>query len=148
MQATTASGAVGMGAGSTGEARGVMTAYLDALAGGGAYAEFLAEDVTLTMAETGEVTRGRAQVVALIDYLHTVAFAARPEWAGLVVEGGRAMLEAAFVGAHVGEFAGIAATGRAVRLPYAVAYDLADGRIAALRIYLATDALVRQLRDA
>jgi predicted ester cyclase len=58
------------------------------------------------------------------------------------------MLEAAFVGTHVGEFAGIAATGRAVRLPYAVAYDLADGRIAALRIYLATDALVRQLRDA
>ncbi len=63
-------------------------------------------------------------------------------------EGDRAAVEAEFVGTHVGEFAGLAPTGRLVRVPYAVAYDLAGETIAALRLYLPLDALVRQIRDA
>ncbi len=52
------------------------------------------------------------------------------------------------MGTHAGEFAGILATGRAVRLPYAVAYDLDGEQIAALRIYMSVDALVRQIQVA
>lgn len=128
--------------------RATMTAYLDALGHGGDYGRSLSEGVTLTVMDTGETTRGREAVVGLIDYLHQTAFAAAPDFAPPVVAAGRAMLEAVFVATHVGEFAGIAPTGRQVRVPYTVAYDVADDEITALRIYLPMDALVRQLRDA
>lgn len=55
------------------------------------------------------------------------------------------MLEAEFVGTHVGEFEGVSATGRAVRVPYAVAYDLEDGKITSLRLYFPLELLPRQI---
>jgi predicted ester cyclase len=66
--------------------------------------------------------------------------------ATLVAGANRAMVEAEFAGRHTGEFAGIPPTGRAVRIPYAVAYDLRGDAITAVRLYLPLDALVRQLR--
>lgn len=128
--------------------RAVMEAYLNALVSGGDYGAYLAEDVTLTVTETGEVTRGRAAVVGLIDYLHQQAFTATVVVTSTVVGDGRAMIEAEFVGTHAGEFAGVAASGRQVRVRYAVAYDLAGESITALRLYLPMDALVRQIRGA
>ena len=136
------------GAGTTERTRAVMAAYLDALTGGGDYGAYLADDVTLTVTETGELTRGRAAVVGLIDYLHKQAFAASPVVRSVIADDGRAALEAEFVGTHVGEFAGVPPTGRRVGVPYAVAYDLAGDAIGALRLYLPMDALVRQLREA
>lgn len=127
--------------------RSTLTAYLEALVARGDYGRYFSESVTLTMADSGEVTRGREAVVGLIDYLHTQAFDATPVVQSLVVDGSRAALEAELVGTHAGEFAGIAPTGRSVRLPYAVAYDVESGSITALRIYQSTDALVRQLRE-
>jgi predicted ester cyclase len=53
----------------------------------------------------------------------------------LTVAGDSAALEADFVAHHIGEFAGIAPTGRNIRVPYRVHYDLDRGRIKALRIY-------------
>ena len=132
----------------TEQSRQTMSAYLEALRNGGEYGRYLTDDVTFTVMDTGEVTSGRAALVGLIDYLHRVAFAATPDFAAPVFAGHRAMLEPVFVAPHVGEFAGIPATNRSVRLPYAVAYELDGDRIAALRIYLSMDALVRQLRDA
>ena len=127
--------------------RAVVAAFLNALAAGDHYGDHLAERVTHTIMATGEVTSGRSAVVRLTDHLHRGAFAAAVDTRALVVEGPRAFLEAAFVGTHVGEFAGIPPTGRTVGVPFAVAYDLVDGSIAALRVYLPLDALVRQLRD-
>lgn len=54
-------------------------------------------------------------------------------------------MEAVFVGTHTGEFVGIPATGRAVAVPYAVFYDLADGEITALRIHGFASGLVAVL---
>ena len=124
-----------------------VTAHLDALCGAGDCGTALTDAVALTMMETGEVTRGRAAVAALLAYLHRSAFAAPPAVATLVTGPERAMIEAEFVGRHTGEFAGIPPTGRLVRLHYAVAYDLGAGSISAVRLYLPLDALVRQLRD-
>jgi predicted ester cyclase len=45
----------------------------------------------------------------------------------------------------VGEFAGVAATGNAIRVPYSVFYDVSDGRIAALRVYMPMDQLIAQI---
>ena len=81
----------------------------------------------------------------LITGMHTQAFDARPEVTNRLVDDGIAV-EAIFVGTHTGEFAGIPATGRAVRVPYSVLYDVAGDRITALRIYLPVHVLLEQTR--
>jgi len=48
-------------------------------------------------------------------------------------------------GTHTGEFAGVAPTGRAVRVPYSVIYDLRGDQISNLRIYLPLSVLVEQI---
>ena len=49
------------------------------------------------------------------------------------------------MGTHSGEFGGLAATGRAVRVPYSVVYDLRGDRISALRIYFPMSLLMEQM---
>ena len=58
---------------------------------------------------------------------------------------GHAMLEAEFIGTHIGEFEGIPATSRHVRVPYSAAYDIAGRQITALRLYFPLDALLQQI---
>lgn len=139
---------IGEGLRATEASRGAVVAFLNALAAGDDCGNHVNDEVTHTAMETGEVTRGRDAVVRWIDHLYREAFAASVEVRSLVVENERAFLEADFVGTHVGEFAGIPPSGRMVRAPLAVAYDLANGRIAALRVYLPLDALIRQIRAA
>jgi hypothetical protein len=50
-----------------------------------------------------------------------------------------------FAGTDTGEFAGIAATDRKVRVPYSVIYDLRGGQISALRIYFPMSQLMQEL---
>ena len=124
-----------------------VNAHLEALCGAGDCGTALTAEVALTIMETGEVTRGRAAVAALLAYLHRSAFAAPPVVTTLVAGTERAMIEAEFTGLHTGEFAGIPPTGRMVRLAYAVAYDLGTDMISEMRLYFPLDTLVRQLRD-
>jgi len=59
---------------------------------------------------------------------------------------GHAAKELVFVGTHVGDFAGLAPTGRAVEVPYCVVYDFTeDGRISSLRVYFPLQVLMSQL---
>jgi predicted ester cyclase len=124
-----------------------MDAYIQALLARGAFADYLAEDVTLDVVGSGQTGQGRPAVEGMIRYIHEQAFDARAEVKSLIVDGDRAALEADFVGRHIGEFAGIAATGRDLRVPYSVVYDLGGGRIKALRIYGLASDLVRLLSD-
>jgi steroid delta-isomerase-like uncharacterized protein len=122
--------------------------YLDALRNGGDFASFFADDVTWTTMETGDSVRGREAVKDFIVAMHTSSFDASPEFGNVTVSDGVAGLEAVFVGTHTGEFAGIAPTGAEVRLPYSVFYDIADGKITALRAYFPITSAVQQLREA
>ena len=122
--------------------------YLDALLSGGDFASFFADDVRWTTMETGEEIRGRESVKGFIIALHNQLFDARPELRNVTTADGVAAIEAVFVGTHIAEFAGVPATGATVRLPYSMFYDVADGKIVALRAYFPITTLVGQLRDA
>ena len=66
----------------------------------------------------------------------------------VLCDSARAAVEAEFVGTHIGEFEGVPASYRDVRLPYAVSYDVENGRISSLRLYFALDELLRQIGAA
>ena len=74
-----------------------------------------------------------------------MAFEARPELKNTIVGDGQAVGEFDFVGKHVGEFGGIAATGREVRVPYCMVYELGGEKIRVLRGYMPMDIMMQQL---
>jgi steroid delta-isomerase-like uncharacterized protein len=122
--------------------------YLDALVSGGDFASFFADDVRWTTMETGDQVSGRDAVRDFIVALHRELFDASPEVGNVTTADGVAAIEAVFVGRHIAEFAGVPATGAAVRLPYSVSYDISGGKIDALRAYFPILALVQRLKDA
>ena len=130
------------------ETESTIRQYLDALLNGGNFASFFADDVVWTTMETGDQVQGREAVRDFIIALHSQLFDASPELVNTTFTDGVAGLEGVFVGTHTAEFAGIPATGAAVRLPYSVFYDVDGGEIIALRAYFPITALVQQLAGA
>ena len=128
-----------------GTERKVMQEYLDALGKRSDYPVYFADDAVATIEGTDQRAVGREAAGQMIRYMHESAFDARPEIKNLLVDEGRAAIEADFVGTHTGEFAGIQPTGRAVRVPYSVVYDIRGDQISALRIYFPMSQLIDQL---
>ena len=130
--------------------RATMEAYLYALSTRNDFAEFFTERVTFDMVGAGETVTGRDEVAELIRFSHEQAFDGRMVLRSLTVDTavGRAAIEADFVGRHTAEFAGIEATGREVRVPYSVHYDLVEDRISSLRIYGLAAGLVAALSSS
>lgn len=133
---------------STETARHALREYLDALVARDDYARFFTENVDVSLAGTPQHARRPEAAEQMLRFIHEVAFDAHPEVKNVLVDEDKAALEADFVGVHTGEFAGIAATGTSVRVPYSVIYDFQDDRIRALRIYLPLDQIVEQLSAA
>ena len=125
--------------------RQVMQGYLDALVQRGDFPAYFTDDVIASFEGTDQTAVGRDRAERLIRFVHESAFDARAELKNLLVDEGKAAIEADFVGAHTGEFAGIQPTGRAVRVPYSVVYDLRGDKISGLRIYFPMRMLVEQL---
>jgi steroid delta-isomerase-like uncharacterized protein len=123
----------------------VMQDYLDALVNRGNFPAYFTDDVVATFEGTDQRADGREAAAQLIRYVHEGAFDARMELKNLIAGDGKAAIEADFAGTHAGEFAGIPATGRKVRVPYSVVYDLRGDRISALRIYFPMSLLIEQL---
>jgi predicted ester cyclase len=124
-----------------------MQEYLDTLVKRGDYAVLFTDDVVATFEGTDQRAEGREAAEQLIRYVHEIAFDARPELKSLLVDDGKAAIEADFVGTHVAEFAGIQPVGREVRVPYSVIYDLRGDKISALRIYFPMSLLIEQLTN-
>ncbi len=123
----------------------VLREYLEALLARGDFARFFSEDVLWTTMETGEEIRGRDAVRDYIVALHTVIFDARPVIRCMVAGDGVALLEADFVGRHIGDMGGVSPTGKDVKVPYCVVYDISEEKISALRAYFPVGALLQQL---
>jgi steroid delta-isomerase-like uncharacterized protein len=124
------------------DTRAVITRYL---ASGHSDLEVMAPDVVFTVMATGQEFRGPAAIAAMLSYFYQQAFEADAINERLVVGEGRAVGEWDFVGRHIGEFAGVPATNKQVRVPLAVAYDLADGRVTHGRVYFETPAFLAQV---
>ena len=105
----------------------------------------MADDVVFTNMATGAEHRGRDGVREMLHYIYHVAFDARAETRTLVFGDDNAVLEADFVGRHIGEFAGVAATNRDVRVPLCVVYDIENGQIRRGRVYLEIPVMMKQL---
>lgn len=123
--------------------RAVITQYLES---NHSDLSMLADDVVFIDMGSGERHTGPEEVGEMLNYVYHVAFDAHSEMRNLVVEGDHAVLEADIVGKHIGEFAGIPATNKDVRIPLAVSYDLEDGKIKEARIYVELPALMAQLK--
>jgi predicted ester cyclase len=130
------------------QVRETMGRYAEVLLARGDYGRFFADDIEFAVMGTEQQTRGARAAEQAIRFLHETAFDARPEITGLVVDERGAAAEAVFVGTHIGEFAGVAATGHSVRIPYSVFYDVEVDKITGLRIYMSIDQLVAQVRGA
>jgi steroid delta-isomerase-like uncharacterized protein len=105
----------------------------------------MADDVIFTIMGTGAEHRGREGVMAMLNYFYRVAFDATATIRVTLFGEANAMVEADFVGKHIGEFAGIPATGRTVHVPLCVVYDLDHDQITRGRVYFEMPALLQQL---
>ena len=114
--------------------RETMNAYLLAVLDQGAYARYLAPDVILTIAGTGQQAKGRESVATLIALVGMGASGGAHELRQLVCEAGRAAVEAEY--AHGQE-----------QVPYAAMYRLADDQIREIRLYGPVIDLMTQTMD-
>jgi predicted ester cyclase len=94
---------------------------------------------------SGDEHRGPDGVLRMLDYLYRQAFHATAEIRTRLCSESQAMIEGTFVGTHTGEFAGIPATGREVRVPLCVVYDLENDQVKRARVYFELPVLWRQL---
>ena len=109
---------------------------------------YVAENAVFKDMNSGEEINGRKAIADMLNYLYHVAFDAKAIVNNTIITENLALLEASFVGKHIGEFAGISATGKQVNVPLCVTYDLnEDGLIQNGRIYMLTDVMMRQLKN-
>lgn len=120
----------------------VITNYLNS---GHSDLNVLAEDVTFTVMATGQESRGREAVAGLLNYFYHVAFDASADTRTLIFGETSALWEGTFHGKHVGEFAGVPATNKDVRVPINVVYDVENEQIKNARIYFEMPVLFQQL---
>ena len=107
----------------------------------------MSPDVVFRIMPTGEEHRTPEGVLAALGAFYHGTFEATAELRQLVVGEGSAALEGTVVGRHTGEFAGVPATGKDVRMPIAVFYDLADDQIIEARVYLELPVFLAQVSE-
>jgi steroid delta-isomerase-like uncharacterized protein len=122
------------------ETKAIMEAYWS-----GHTTENIAEDAVYTMMATGVEDHGREAILRTMRSFYREAFDGAFEETNTIIADGNAVTEGYLVGKHVGEFAGIPPTGKDIRVPMCVIYDVYDGYIQKARIYFQMAALLQQL---
>lgn len=109
--------------------------------------KYLTEDTVFIDMGTNELTIGREAVGNMLHHIYHVAFDAHAEITNTIITDNKAVLEANFIGKHIGDFAGIAATNKSVNVPLCVVYDLENNLIKMARIYLQSNVMMQQLSN-
>jgi predicted ester cyclase len=110
-------------------------------------ARYVTDDAVFINKATGEKFEGREAIGQMLNYFYHVAFDAHAEFTNVIVTEDKALSEGLFIGKHIGEFAGIPATGKIVSVPLCVTYTLEKSQISEARIYMMGDVLIRQLQS-
>jgi steroid delta-isomerase-like uncharacterized protein len=105
----------------------------------------MSEDVVFTVLATGQEHHGRDEVLQMLNYFYHIAFDADAELKNTIFSEGKAVFEGDFVGKHIGEFAGVPATNKNVRVPLCVVYDLENDLIKKGRVYFEMPVLFQQI---
>jgi steroid delta-isomerase-like uncharacterized protein len=122
--------------------RKVMTQYFDSEHSD---VSMMAKDVVFTIMATGQEHSSPEGVMQMLQYFYHIAFDATAKLKNAIFADRHAIWEGDFVGKHIGEFAGVAATGKDVRVPLCVVYDLDNDRIKRGRVYFEMPVLMAQL---
>jgi len=80
----------------------------------------MSEDVVFTIMASGQEHHGRDGVLGMLNYFYHIAFNATATTRVTIFGEKNAVVEGDFVGKHIGEFAGIPATDKDVRVPLCV----------------------------
>ena len=107
--------------------------------------QYVAEDAVFTHMSTGDKTVGREAVKQMLHYFYHLAFDARAEIKNTIITESKAVLEADFIGKHIGEFAGIPPTNKEVNVPLCIVYDLENGLVKHARVYMLMEVMIKQL---
>ena len=107
--------------------------------------KYVAEDAIFIMLPTGEEMRGRKTIDEHLRAFYHGSLTADAQVVSSIFSENKGLLEAMVVGKHTGDFAGIPATGRDVRVPLAVSYEMENGLIKRARIYLMVNILINQI---
>jgi predicted ester cyclase len=121
------------------ETREVVERYLH-----GHDSSMIARDAVFAVMGTGRESRGPAEIEKLLDYFYNEAFIAHFDPKELIVDEGKAVMEADFYGKQRLEFSGVKPSGKEVHVPLLVKYEVKNGKIARANIYFETDALRAQ----
>lgn len=105
----------------------------------------IAPDAVFHDIASGQDYVGREAIAAMLQHVYHVAFQARAEVVRTTVGHGTAVLEGVLVGTHTGEFAGVPATGRQVRIPLVVSYRIANGSVQEADVYLLVSSFLQQV---
>jgi steroid delta-isomerase-like uncharacterized protein len=122
------------------ETKAVMEAYWS-----GQTREYIAEDAVYTMMVSGKEDHGPEEILKTMKSFYREGFDGKFEGTNTIIADGNAVTEGFLVGKHVGEFAGIPATGKDVRVPMCVIYDVEGGYIQRARIYFQMAAFLTQI---
>lgn len=122
----------------------IMMQYLDSQHSD---VSMMADDVVFTHMATGDAHHGPDEVLQMLNFIYHTAFDADAELKNLFFAEGKAVFEADFVGKHIGEFAGIPATNKNIRVPICVVYDLENDQIKRARVYFEMPVLFQQLNE-
>jgi steroid delta-isomerase-like uncharacterized protein len=105
----------------------------------------MADDVVFTVMGTGQEFHTPEGVLGMLQYFYHVAFDATAVTQNTIYADGQAVVEGDFTGKHIGEFAGVPATGKEVHVPLCVVYDIENDKIKRGRVYFQGDSLFQQL---
>lgn len=105
----------------------------------------MAEDVVFTSMADGTSYSTPQGILEMLHYFYEVAFDAQAEARNLIFGESQAVWEGLFKGTHIGEFAGVPATGKEVEVPLCVVYDIQGDQIVAGRIYFEIPVFLRQV---
>lgn len=105
----------------------------------------MADDVVFTIMDTGQEHHGPEGIARMLKEFYHGTFEADVETTNTIFADGQAVVEGYVVGKHTGEFAGVPATGKDVRMPICVIYDLKNDKIKRGRVYVASGVFLHQV---